>query len=73
MKLGRLIGILLIVLGLLAMAYGGFSYTKKRKEASLGPLKVEFKKEEHVDLPVWAGPALVGVGLLVTFAARNRS
>jgi len=67
MGIQKIIGIVLIVLGGLGLAYGGFTYTKDTHEADLGPLHMEVKDKEHVNVPVWAGIAglVVGAALLV--------
>ncbi len=41
MKGTKLVGAVLLALGLLALAYGGFSYTRRSDTASIGPLKIE--------------------------------
>jgi uncharacterized membrane protein YidH (DUF202 family) len=69
----RLLGLLLVVLGILAMVYGGFWYTKEEKAAEIGPLEVRVEKKERVNVPLWAGVALVVVGaVLVLSAPRER-
>jgi hypothetical protein len=64
----RILAIVLLVAGALALAYGGFSYTRETHEAKLGPLEINITEEERVNVPVWAGVALmvVGGGVLVT-------
>jgi hypothetical protein len=68
MKTKQLVAILLIVGGVLALAYRGFSYTKETHEAKIGPLELHVTEKQRVDLPVWlgAGAVLAGVVLLVT-------
>ena len=57
----------LIVAGILALAYGGFSYTKDTHDAKIGPLELSVKDTERVNIPVWAGVGaiVVGGGLLL--------
>jgi len=64
----RMLAIVLLVAGALALAYGGFSYTSETHEANLGPLEIAITEKERVNVPVWAGVALlvVGGGLLLT-------
>jgi uncharacterized membrane protein YidH (DUF202 family) len=52
----KLTGIILIILGVAALIYGGFSYTSKKKAVDMGPIQIE--KSEHHTLPV---PPLLGV------------
>ncbi|KJS09642.1 MAG: hypothetical protein VR73_01495 [Gammaproteobacteria bacterium BRH_c0] len=63
----RIAGILLIVAGVLALAYGGFSYTSDTHDVELGPLQLSVEEKERVNVPVWAGVGgiLVGGVLLV--------
>ena len=60
----KLVGVLLIVAGVLALIYGGFSYPKSH-QAKLGSLAFDVKTQEHVDVPVWAGGGAVLVGVLL--------
>lgn len=63
----KIVGIVLIVAGALALVYGGFSFTKETHKAEIGPLKFSVQEKEQVNVPIWAGiGALVaGVVLLV--------
>jgi hypothetical protein len=58
---------MLIVIGVIALAYGGFNFTTKEKVAEIGPLKIEKDKTHLVPLsPVLGVLALVGgIALLV--------
>jgi len=68
-----LIGILLLAAGLLALAYGGFTYTRKTHDAKIGPFEVAVKDKEHVNVPAWAGAALAVVGgVLLVSKERSR-
>jgi uncharacterized membrane protein len=72
MKPITIIGVLLIVLGVVAFAYEGITYTTKEKVVDLGPLKVEAKRERTIPLPpVLGGIALVGGIVLVIAGARR--
>ena len=68
----RLIGLIILALGILALAYGGFTYTKKTHEADLGPLQIQVQDKEHVNIPVWAGVAASAVGAgMLAFGGRR--
>ena len=62
-----MLGIILLAAGLLALVYGGFSYTEDTHEAKLGPLQMQLKEKDHVTIPPWVGIAGVvgGIVLLV--------
>jgi hypothetical protein len=62
MKGTKLLGAVLLALGILALAYGGFSYTKSTEKASIGPIKIEVQDRERVNVPLWAGVAGAIVG-----------
>jgi len=62
MKGTKLLGAVLLALGVLALAYGGFSYTKSTEKARIGPIKIEVQDRERVNIPLWAGLAGAIVG-----------
>ncbi|HSL81189.1 MAG TPA: hypothetical protein VLF66_00345 [Thermoanaerobaculia bacterium] len=72
MSARKIVGILLIVAGVLALAYGGFTFTKDRHEAQLGPLQLEYAEKERIDIPTWAGAAAVVGGILLLVLDRKR-
>ncbi len=68
----RLAGIVLIVLGCLGLAYGGFSYTKETTQVKLGPIELKVQEKENVNVPliVSAGAVVLGVFLLVAIGRK---
>ena len=67
------IGVILIVLGVVALAIGGINYTTKEKVLEVGPLKAEAEKEHTIPLPPVLGAiALIGGIVLVAVGARRR-
>ena len=64
----KMLAIVLLAAGVLALAYGGFSYTKETNKAKVGPIEINVTEDKRVNVPVWAGLALaiVGGGLLVS-------
>jgi uncharacterized membrane protein YidH (DUF202 family) len=69
----KLIGIVLIVFGVLALAFGGFSYTKREKIIDLGPLQASTERQKTVPIAPIAGvAALVGGIALVVAGSRTR-
>jgi uncharacterized membrane protein len=68
------VGILLIVLGGLALAYQGFNYTHQEKVIDLGPIHATAEKQEHVSIPpILGGLALVGGIVLILVGGRKGS
>ena len=63
----RIVAIVLIAAGVLALAYGGFTYKKETHDAQIGPVRFAVTEKKRMDVPVWAGAALVvvGTGLLL--------
>lgn len=64
----RMIAIVLLAAGVLALVYGGFSYTRQTHNAKVGSLEISLNEKQRVNVPVWAGVVLVvaGAGLLLT-------
>jgi TRAP-type C4-dicarboxylate transport system permease small subunit len=68
----RILGVILIVAGALALAYGGFSYTKETHQAKLGPFELSVKEKQDVNIPEWAGVAAIVVGgVLLAMGGRG--
>jgi len=72
MNATRIIAIVLIVAGGLALAYGGFSYTKDTTVVKLGPLEISAKEKERVNVPMWAGIGAIVVGGLLLVMGGKR-
>ena len=67
-----LVGVVLIILGVLALAYQGITYTTREKVVDLGPLKATVDKEKNIPLPPIVGAlALAGGVVLVIVGARK--
>ena len=72
MKPAGIIGIILIAIGIIALAYGGFSYTTREKVIDAGPLQVSADKEKTVPFPpILGGICLVGGIVLVLVGNRK--
>jgi hypothetical protein len=68
----KMLGIVLLVVGLLALAYGGFSYTREEQKAKLGPIEFSVKEKERVNIPMWAGIGAVVAGAALLVAGGRR-
>ena len=67
----RIVGAILIVLGLIGLAWGGFTYTTKRKVLDIGPIEATREEHHRVPVPPIAG-AIALVGGIVLIAADRR-
>ena len=69
----KMAAIVLIVAGVLGLAYGGFSFTKQTHEAKVGPLSLSVKEQQTVNIPAWVGVGsiLIGGALLLFGGKRN--
>jgi hypothetical protein len=62
MKLAKLTGIAFLVAGILVMAYGGFTYATKDRDARIRPLDLVMSEKARVTIPVWAGVVAIVAG-----------
>lgn len=66
----KMLAIVLIVFGVLGLAYGSFTYTKETHQAKIGPIELSIKDKETVNVPVWAGVAALVAGAVLLFARK---
>jgi hypothetical protein len=73
MKTYTLIGIILIVIGIIALAYQGITYTTREKVVDIGPIQMTADKTKTIPLPpIVGGIALVG-GIILLVAGGKKS
>lgn len=68
----RLVGVVLIVAGVLALVYGGFSYTKDTHQTKIGSLQFSIKEKQTVNIPVWAGVGAIALGVVLLLAGPRK-
>jgi hypothetical protein len=68
MSTSRIVAIALIVLGILGVVYGKFSYTRETHDAKLGSLELSVKEKQTVNVPAWAGVAAIAAGAALLLA-----
>jgi hypothetical protein len=69
----RLLGIALIILGVVAFAYQGITYTTQEKVLDIGPLKATVEKEKTIPLPPLVGGAALIGGIVLLLVGTRKS
>jgi uncharacterized membrane protein YidH (DUF202 family) len=73
MKPVMLLGVVLIVIGVLALAYQGITYTTREKVIDLGPLQASVDKKKTIPLPPILGALALGAGLILVVVGNKRA
>jgi TRAP-type C4-dicarboxylate transport system permease small subunit len=68
----KIAAIILIIAGALALAYGGFTYTKDTHEVKLGPIELSVKEKKTVNIPMWAGIGAIVIGGVLLLGAGRK-
>ena len=69
----KVIGIVLIIIGILMFVFRSFSFTQEKKVVDLGPLQVNRKEEKTIGWPVYAGAIAVIAGITLVVLDRRQS
>jgi hypothetical protein len=69
----KILGIVLIVLGIISFAYQGISFTKKEKIIDIGPIEATKEEKKTIPLPPILGGLLVVGGIVVLVAGGRKS
>ena len=72
MNVRKILGILLLAAGTLALIYRGFNYTSKKHTAHLGSLDFSLKEKKRLELPVWAGVVAIAAGAALMLIPGKR-
>ncbi len=70
--LAKIAGVVLVAAGVLALVFGGFSYTKDKRDVKLGPIEFSVKQDERVQVPVWVGVGAIGLGVVLLLVGGRR-
>jgi hypothetical protein len=73
MKPIMLLGVALIVIGVLALAYQGITYTTSEKIIDVGPLKASVDKKKTIPLPPILGAVALAAGVILLVVANKRA
>jgi hypothetical protein len=66
-------GIILIILGVIALVYTGFSFTTKEKVVDLGPIDIQKEKQHRVNWPPILGILLMVGGIAIIATSRRKA
>ena len=69
----KITAVILIIGGVLALMYGGFTYTKDTQQLKLGPIELSVKEKETVNVPVWAGVGAILIGGALLLFSNKKS
>jgi drug/metabolite transporter (DMT)-like permease len=72
MSMQKIIGVLLIVVGVAMLIWTGFSYTQREKVVDAGPLHISADKQKTVNWPPYAGGVLIVAGVVVLVAGKRK-
>ena len=73
MKTAALTGIILIVVGVLALAYQGITYTTRKKVLDIGPIQATKESKETIPLPPILGAVAIAGGIALLVAGSRRA
>lgn len=69
--MGKSLGILLIVVGLIMLIWSGFTYTKKEKVVDAGPIEITADKQKTVNWPPYVGAIAMIAGVIIYVGAKR--
>jgi drug/metabolite transporter (DMT)-like permease len=70
--MNKTFGVILIVLGLVGLAWGGFTYTTREKVVDIGPIHATREQTRNIPLPPIAGAVALIAGVVLLVAGRRR-
>jgi uncharacterized membrane protein len=70
--MGKTVGIILIVLGIVLLIWTGFTYTKKEKVIDAGPIQVSADKQKSVNWPPYVGGVVLIAGVVVFLGSKKK-
>jgi len=68
----RIVGIVLLVVGLAGLAFGGFEYTRRKTVLDVGQIKVDRNEKQEVTIPPLFAGAAVAVGLVLVLTSGSK-
>jgi hypothetical protein len=72
-KVMLLIGVVLVILGVIGLAYEGFTVTHEKKIVDIGPVQASKKEQETIPIPPILSWVAIGGGAVLIFAGFRRT
>ena len=73
MSAAKIVGIILVVIGLAGFFTGGFSFNKDRTAAKIGPIELTVTEKESINIPQWLSLGAIALGVIVLVAGFRKS
>ncbi len=68
----KIAGTVLIIAGIVFLAFGSFSYPKKSEQVKLGPVELSVTENKTINIPTWLGASVLIVGALLLLAGNKK-
>ncbi len=72
MKAALIVGVILIVIGIISLAFGGFAYTEKESVVQVGPLEVTAREKKRFPISPAAAGVMLAAGLILVIVGSRR-
>ena len=69
--MGKSLGVIFIVLGLILLVWTGFNYTQKEKIIDAGPIQISADKQKSVSWPPYVGGIVLVAGIVIFLGSRK--
>ena len=69
----KIVGVVLVLVGLAGFFTGGFSFTKDTTAAKIGPIELTVREKESVNIPQWLSLGAVALGAIVLVVGFRKS
>lgn len=68
----KITGIVLVIAGIVFLAFGSFSYPKKSEQIKLGSVELSVTENKTINIPTWLGAGVLIAGFLLLFAGNKK-
>lgn len=68
----RVLGIVLIVVGILMIVFTGFNFSTEKKVADIGPVEINKQENHHIGWPTYAGGIILLAGAAIAITAKKK-